>query len=382
MRKLLVAIILVISLVILIAAMDQSFIMRIKQDRYFDHLVSAGSIQKRSFYQRLLIRSDRWRFGDLYGLCYLPGFKMRLAPFKKYAKPDHRPVTNKNLYIIGDSFLADKTLSGAFSSFDDVIFLDRRFPFGPISLDSTKKNYLVLEFAERNLNDYSLEHTPEVRWTASEIKNGSNFNRGAQPPGANRMPQPASLLSRTSKILFNKDLSRNLELLLFDDKVLTPVKEARASLNYALFGRVAKEVAVSTKKDRLFLNSTVDTADAQSAFRKKSAAELNDICKNLDVARKYYQSMGFKKVYLAIIPNPVALYDSTRMPYNHLLERMEYKTTLSVISVSEIYKHNSQNLYYRSDAHWNPSGLDIWVKKANQVFQTDLANTKNMRNKR
>jgi hypothetical protein len=380
MRKLILVLVFLIGTLMLVAAMDQSFINRLKQDRYFAHLLS-GKTKPKSLYQRIFVRSDRWRYGDLYGLSYLPAYKFGLAPFKEYTGNNGHLKKNRNLYIIGDSFLADKTLNGAFDEFDNVTFLDRRFPFGPIVLDSTRQNYLIMEFAERNLNGYAITNTDETRWSAEDLRSGLNFNKNL-PAGQFNKTAPASLFSRLNAIIFSKDMSRNLELILFDDRVFTPIKEAKATLNYALFGRVAKEVAVSSKKDRLFLNSTVDTASLQSAFRLKPDAEINQICANLNDAGSYYRSIGFKKVHLSVIPNPVSLYDSTRMPYNHLLERVEKKTTLPLISVFNIYKNSDMNLYYRSDAHWNPSGLDVWVKKAGQAFQTDLDNTKNMRNKK
>lgn len=365
-RKLTAIFLLMISLAILLTAMNQAFINRIKQDRYFDHLNTG--LQKKSLYQWVFIRSDRWRYGDLYGLSYLPQFKRKLEPFKKYGPRAGAPATNRMLYIIGDSYLADKTLSGAFSSFDNVVFLDRRFLFGPIKLDSTRQNYLMMEFTERNLNAYDLFKTAELRWTQTDIKNKLNFNQtsGKQPV---KPSEPSSLLSRLNHIIFNKDLSRNIELLLFDDRLFTPFKEAKAALNYHLFGRVAKEVAVSTDKKRLFLNSTVDTSNTESAFRPLSNRDINHIVSNLSIAGTYYRSIGFKKIFLSIIPNPVSIYDPQRMPYNHLLQRVETRTNLNFVSLFNIFKSTHSNLYHLSDAHWTPNGFNIWVSENNKLLK-------------
>lgn len=346
MKKITGILVLVFSTIILLTAMNQSFINRIKQDRYFDHLNTDHTL--RSLYQRIFLRSDRWAYGDLYGLCYLPQYRFRLEPFKKYNSTNRKNLQKRGLYIIGDSFLADKTLTNAFDGFDNVVFLDRRFPFGPIQLDTTQQNFLIMEFAERNLNGYVMNKTDEIK--------------------ANT-PVPASLLNRLGNILFNKDLSRNLELLLFDDKLFTPIKELKASLNYNLFGRVSKEVAVSTDKKRLLLNITVDTSDIHSAFRYKTAQQIDTITANLKEARSYYEAIGFKKVFLSVIPNPVSIYDENRMPYNHLLERVEQQTNLSVISIYKTFKSDQHNLYFLSDAHWNPLGFDIWVQQVNRTLK-------------
>lgn len=346
MKKITGILVLVFSTIILLTAMNQSFINRIKQDRYFDHLNTDHT--PRSLYQRIFLRSDRWAYGDLYGLCYLSQYRFRLEPFKKYNSTNRKNLQKRVLYIIGDSFLADKTLTNAFDGFDNVVFLDRRFPFGPIQLDTTQQNFLIMEFAERNLNSYVMNKTDEIK--------------------ANT-PVPASLLNRLGNIIFNKDLSRNLELLLFDDKLFTPIKELKASLNYNLFGRVSKEVAVSTDKKRLLLNITVDTSDIHSAFRYKTARQIDTITTNLKEARNYYEAIGFKKVFLSIVPNPVSIYDENRMPYNHLLERIEQQTNLPVISIYKTFKSDQHNLYFLSDAHWNPLGFDIWVQQVNRTLK-------------
>jgi hypothetical protein len=365
MRKPVGLLILILSTAVLLTATNQSFINRIKQDRYFDHLIENPG--KRTFYRNVFVRSDRWRYGDLYGLCYLPQFKLRLEPFRTYNVSTTRSATGRVLYLIGDSFLADKTLTYAFDQFDNVVFLDRRFPFGPIHLDSTRQNYLLLEFAERNLNNYSQESTSEVKWTMDDLKARRNFqsNITPQPAGTAEVP---TLAERINKIIFNKDLSRNLELLLFDDRMFTPVKELKASLNYQLFGRVAKEVAVSTDEHRLLLNITVDTADIHSSFRPKTQTDIDSITSHLTSAEKYYRSIGFKQVFLSIIPNPVSIYDNKRMPYNHLLERVEKQSTVPAMSVMNVFRYNNRNLYYRSDAHWNPAGFELWVNRASYFF--------------
>lgn len=370
MRKIICLLIFISSTAILLLSMNQTFINKIKQDRYFDHL-NSPSTYNNSLYYRFFIRSDRWGYGDLYGLCYLPEYKSKLEPFKKYDRDGPKKLTNRILYIIGDSFLADKSLAGAFDGFDNVVFLDRRFPFGPITLDSTKKNYLLMEFAERNLNGYDINNTDEIKWTKSEVKSGLYFNTKISISQLD--PKlPTTILARINKAIFNKDLSRNLELLLFDDKIFTPVKELKASINYKLLGRLPKEVAVSTDKRRLFLNSTVDTSSMQSAFRIKSNRQIDKIDSNLTIAQSYYQSIGFKKVFLSIIPNPVSIYDDKRIHYNHLLERVEQKTNLSLISVYNTFKTDKQNLYYRNDAHWNPTGFDIWITKTNKIIKSTL----------
>ena len=368
MRKVTSLFILLISVALLLSSMNRSFINKLYFDKYFSHIYSKTT-KETNWYKAFFSYSDKWRYGDLYGMSNLPQYKFELELFKHYNPKPGRQNTNRVLYIIGDSFLADKILYGAFDAFDNVIFLDRRFAFGPIKLDSTKQNYLIMEFAERNLVTYDISKTDETRWTSNEIKNGLNFSNA--PRLGNQLPA-ASIFERVGNIIFNKALSRNLELILFDNKLATSFKEVKASLNYKLFNRVAKEVTESTDKKRLFYNTTVDTASLQSAFRPKTRAALDSIVRNLDIARDYYRAIGFKKVFLSVIPNAVSIYDDKRMPYNHLLERVEQKTDLPVIPLYKTFKAEKRNLFYRSDTHWNPQGLDTWVNEADKVLTSNL----------
>jgi hypothetical protein len=356
------------SVLVFLTAMNQTFINRIKKDRYFDHLNAPGAFN-RTLYYRVFVRSDKWRYGDLYGVSYLPEYKFPLEPFSRYEKKNAPPPTGRSLYIIGDSYLADKTMDGAFRDFDEVVFLDRRFPFGPIRLDSTRQNYLIMEFAERNLNDYALSTTAEKRWTPAQLRAKINFSGQAENmQGETNLP--TGIADRLNRALFNKDLSRNLELLLFDDRFFSPFKQFKAYLNYKYLGRVAKEVAVSTDKRRLLMNITVDTSYRQSVFREVDDRELSRLTGNLNTAQAYYRSIGFKKVILSVIPNAVSVYDARRMPYNHLLERVEKNNLFPVLSLWKAFKSSNSNLYYQSDTHWNPRGLDLWINTVNKAGNT------------
>jgi len=364
MHKIIGVIILIISLGILALAMNQSFINKVKQDRYFAHL---DPPVKKSLYQKIFLRSDTWEYGDLFGISFLPSYKIKLIPFKKYHQSANHLATNKILYIIGDSFLADKTLNGAFDKFDEVVFLDRRFGFGPIKLDSTKQNYLIMEFAELNLVQFDLFKTDEVLLPSAGIKTKINYAANA---GVSKVRVFDSGFNRLGNIIFNKDLSRNLETIIFGDKIFTPFKELKAAINYDLLGRLPKEVAVSTDKKRLLLNSTVDTSSYTSDFRQLTISKLDSIKANLDIANSYYKAIGFKEVYLAIIPNAASVYDYRRRTYNHLIEKVEKVTLSPSISIYNTFLSNKQNLYSLSDAHWNTDGFELWIKKANSMIDT------------
>jgi hypothetical protein len=355
MRKITGILITIASLAVLLTAMNQGFINRVKQDRYFDHL-TPDSAKPKSLYRKVFMRSDRWDYGDLYGISFIPEYRIKLIPFKTYDNRIDKKPTNKVLYIIGDSFTADKNFNNAFDGFDQVIFLDRRFPLGPIKPDTTKQNYLIMEFSELNIANYRSKKSFEI------------LNDADIPPAF----KPVSLPERLGNIIFNKDLNKNIELLLFDDKLFTPFKGIKAAFNYHILGRLPKEVAVSTDKKRLLLNSTVDTTSNQSVFRSLSNTEVDSVNTSLKADEQHYLSLGFKKVYLSLIPNAASIYDEHRFNYNHLAPRIENKTNVPLISVYNIFKQDKRNLYSQSDAHWNDIGYGIWVTQVNTVLKADI----------
>ncbi|MBD1394709.1 hypothetical protein [Mucilaginibacter glaciei] len=352
MRNITGILITIASLAVLLTAMNQGFVNRVKQDRYFDHL-TPESKKTQSLYRKIFIRSDRWKYGDLYGMSFIPEYRIKLTPFKTYDNRVDKNPTNKVLYIIGDSFTADKNFNNAFDGFDHVIFLDRRFPFGPIKPDTTKQNYLIMEFSELNIANYRSKNSFEI------------LNYAAIPPPF----KPVSLFERIGNILFNKDLNKNIELLLFDDKVYTPFKALKASVNYYILGRLPKEVAVSTDKQRLLLNSTIDTTSEKSVFRSLLPLEIDSISAGLKIDQQRYLSLGFKKVYLSLIPNAASVYDEHRLNYNQLAPQIENKASVPLIPLYNIFKRDKRNLYSRSDAHWNDIGFSIWVTQVNNVLK-------------
>lgn len=352
MRKVFAILITITALTVLLTAMNQSFINRVKQDRYFDHIPTEEAKHK-SLYHDIFIHTDRWEYGDLYGISFLHEYRIKLTQFKNYDNRDGKKPTNKVLYIIGDSFTADKIFNNAFVDFDQVVFLDRRFPFGPVRPDINKQNYLIMEFSELNITGYRSKKSFEI------------LSDTHLPSG----PKPVSIFERLGNIIFNKELNKNIELLLFDDKVFTLIKEVKATFNYHILDRLPKEVAVSTDKSRLLLNSTVDTISAQSVFRSLPNAEIDSISANLVADQQRYLSLGFKKVYLSLIPNAASIYDEHRFTYNYLLPRMESKTNISLIPVYHIFKLDKRNLYSRGDAHWNDLGYGLWIKQVNDIFK-------------
>lgn len=355
MRKVFAILTAITGITVLLTAMNQGFINRIKQDRYFDHL-NPESARPKSLYHKVFIRSDKWDYGDLYGISFIPEYRLKLLPFKNYINPAGKKQTHKVLYIIGDSFTADKMLDNAFAGFDRVVFFDRRFPFGPVKPDTANQNYLIMEFSELSIANYRSKTSLEI------------LKDTATPTPT--PPKPVSLFERLGNIIFNKDLNKNIELLLFDDKAFTTAKELKASFNYHVLDRLPKEVAVSTDKKRLLLNSTVDTASDRSVFRSLSNAEVDSVTANLKADEQRYLSMGFEKVYLSVIPNAVSVYDEHRLAYNHLLQHIESKTNIPLISVYNAFKQDKRNLYSRSDAHWNTTGYGIWISKVNEALNT------------
>ena len=113
---------------------------------------------------RLYLGSDKAGYGELYGMCYLPEFRI---PFGYKLKD--APATTKqniNLFMFSDSYLYYHVSASNFSNVDQLYkihwfesntYVDLSF------VDPTKKTVLVIEMAER--------YVRTLWWNVYEVRN-------------------------------------------------------------------------------------------------------------------------------------------------------------------------------------------------------------------
>jgi len=291
------------------------------------------------------------RYGDLYSNCFLPGYlDTAFMPLKNY-KNDAQKT---DLYLIHDSYLADKVRKENFQGIRRLAMSDLRQGEIHVSLDPVQKNVMLIEFSERaaewRLTDTSL--------LFSKIK----------------LQRPDPFVSGDSddtpvlNYLFNPNINQNLEFALYDYEYFIPIKNLKAQINYSLFKRLPHDVSISTDEQYLLLSETVNPVSYASSFFARSPDYHNYVLYCADRIVSHFKGLGFDEVYFSVVPNPVSIVDEKRMSYNHKVELLEEHPLqgAAYISVYKLFKESKRRVYRTDDSHWNGRGIQIWVDEVNK----------------
>ena len=305
---------------------------------------------------QLHIPFTRARYGDLYSGCFLSQYIDTAATKKLTEYKTSRK--NIDLYILHDSYLAYQLKKENFIGVDKLILSDFRGDGKQIRLDRSKKNILIIESSERS-SDW---HFTDTAFMFSKIyinKPKIEKDKSAKTKG-----------NPFINYFFNPFVNQNLEFNLFDYELFKPLKETKAKLIFNYFNKVPKDIAVSSNRNYLLLNETVDNNFVESSFRWLSNEQIDFIVNTMNRINLYYKNIGFDEVYFSIIPNPVSIIDSERLPYNHKIERIKNTDWLHAkfIDVYDVFKNSKKQIYRRDDSHWNGNGVQLWVNEVNTKF--------------
>jgi hypothetical protein len=313
--------------------------------------------------------SDKHRYGDLFGLAYLSAFK---KPNKDSLKrPDCNFHQKIDLYAICDSYLFDFFDSSKFyCGIDKLTITKTNYKESLVAkLNPSKINVLLLEFSERNIRDLiaDSDYVKSLITLHSEKKQQEKWSEK---------------IKDFSHFLFNNMINVNLEYHLSDYSLLTPIKEFRADLNYKLFSSLDRNVKLSKNGKQLFYAITIDTTKASSSFECVSDHEIDIIIKRLNSIYSKAIKIGFNKMYLSIIPNPVSVIDPhyNNLKYNNLVNRIQNSNELKMpdIDIFPSFNRFKNSVYSTSDTHWNWNGAYIWLDKFNiELAKTIAENQKN-----
>ena len=292
------------------------------------------------------------RYGDLYSNCFLPAY-MDTAhiPLKTYDTTGG--ITD--LYILHDSYLADKIGKANFKGINRLVTADYRGAPAIIKPDPSKYNILIIECSERT-----------AFWRLSDTATAF-----AQMGFNNPAPALPADDGFWDDYVFNANINQNLEFALYDYEWFRPIKHFKAELNFSLFNRLPHDVAVSTDKKYLLLNETVDPASPTSSFTPIDPRGVAYVVKCMNRMRAYYKAHGFDKIYFSIVPNPVSIVDRKRMHYNNKIAMLEHHRRLRVpaLSVECLFRRTRKRIYRRDDSHWNGNGLQVWLDEVNKIVK-------------
>jgi hypothetical protein len=106
-----------------------------------------------------------------------------------------------------------------------------------------------------------------------------------------------------------------------------------------------------------------------SSFKNVSVKEVDSLISRLNNIYDKGRQIGFKKIYLSIVPNPVSIlepkYDN--LTYNNLVERLQHSSNLEMpyINLLPAFKQMKEQVYLSSDSHWNKKGAYVWLRMVN-----------------
>ncbi len=315
--------------------------------------------------------------GDLIKLSYLDDIK-KFWELKNYTfvKATDNGKKNIDLYLYGDSYTEDMP---------GYIFANvNKYQYGTkllglnYSLDSGKKNILLIEITER----LALE-TLSGTWIYNMLK-GKGLQKGepaaAEQPVAPSAAQPSAPPKKQSYSLAGRPryaqlVNTNIEYLLFDYNIINQLKQRKADMNYYLFNRASGDAAISDNGDYLFFKPTVVEGGAYSSYTPLTDNNINTAVSLLNEIYDHYKKEGFSEIYLSIIPNAATILQPKN--YNRMIPRIQQNSALKmpVIDIYSIYSAapDPATLYRRGDTHWNDKGMQIWLRLVNNELKRQSA---------
>jgi hypothetical protein len=307
---------------------------------------------------------DQYKNGDLYGMCFLTGYKEPATDpvFKKYEPANSR----LNLYILHDSYLQNRLYASYFKGADSLIQIDYRNGASNISLNGKKKNILLIETAER----YARWRLKNASYFTGMLRQDTLTSTVVETP-----PSAAESDVTLREMLSNPNINSNLEFNLFDYSLFSPVRGWKTALNHALFGRLPDALALSSDKRFLLLKETLDTIQNTGIYAPLPESETDSLAEHMALIRQHYMRLGFQDVWFSIIPNTATLNDSlhnSRLPCNGFIYRMKAKADrLSVpcIDVYPDFRKNPSAMYKHGDSHWSNQGKQLWIDRVGEKLE-------------
>jgi hypothetical protein len=305
--------------------------------------------------------------GDLASMShldYLPNFYSPETNNLKRAKD----IGSKNtvVFLHGDSYTW-KLGDSVFAGICQYQFVGWNSPF-KYHLDSTKRNILIIESAERLVREY-FSSTKIIEELSDTILD-------------NRYPKLSSISFRpkifcgflsaiNADLFFNKYINQNLACNLFNYNFMAPLFGLKASINYFLFSRASGDVTISNNKQYLFYRQTLSPEGTSSSFSPLPQQQTDRIVDNLNAIYDYYKRSGFDEVYLSIIPSTVTVIQPAG--YNNLIPSIQNHSRLKmpVIDVYSVFKLNDQDYFLHGDTHWSIEGKQKWIDMVNDRLVND-----------
>lgn len=299
-------------------------------------------------------KTDSYRYGDLYRLSNLSGFKDPARFCTAYTPPPKASAKRIHLYIIGDSFTEKLRMDKKDFNADAYTYLhwSETLHFKP---DTSEINILLLETVERHLREKFLTHpiqniVPDSR---------TYVDNGHEP----------TLMHTLDGVFNSKATEGRLDEFLFQNDFILKLKEWKANFNLNVFDRTNQEVTrINNGRDLVYyMDTDTDTTAFTSSFAEIENTEIDTLVMNLNESKILAGKLGFDQVILSIIPNKVSVLMPEYGQYNQLIDRIYQHRNLQLdfVDVYADFEKMGTGSYLKGDSHWTCEGQYLWLNKIN-----------------
>jgi hypothetical protein len=315
-------------------------------------------LSKSRYLQEGNLGSDKYRYGDLYGLSYLPDFRMLKDTSLIVNQFTSAGRRDTDLYIIGDSYLYSyiQMDTANFARSKRVFF--RKWSEGgasPIAIHpSGNKKVLLIESVERNIA--SVIDLLSVKAHLEEYDAPLTWNE--------------SLNATLKDALYDPRLEQNIDFTLFNFQGLSFLKSLKAQANLDIFKRTTPEVVLSKDHQFLYMKETMDSLQKGSSFYPFSSEDIQVLLGRMTKIEQYAHIRGFDEVIFSLIPNPVAITRTESRRTNQLIVSLSKANhvRLHILDPTQVLAKGGKSYFFKSDSHWNQQGAQAWLNQLNQYL--------------
>lgn len=317
-------------------------------------------ISKQRYQDVGLLGSDKYRFGDLYGLSYLPDFRIEKDNSfvsKQYLVNHSRDL---DLYILGDSYLFSYIQMDTtnFARAKQVDF--RKWSEGEkapwVIRPSKRKKVLLIESVQRNI------------WTVIDLPRLKSHLEQSE----STLSWDEALNATLTDALYHPNLEQNIDFTLFNMLAWSPIKSLKAQLNFSVFGRTSQDVVLSKDQQFLYMQETVDSLQKGSSYYPVRNDEIIELSARMEAIKKYGMAKGFDEVIFSFIPNPVSITQTEGRMDNQLNQKLvdANRGRFHFLDPTGVLSRGGKRYFFRSDSHWNQLGAKEWLGQLNQYLLT------------
>jgi len=314
---------------------------------------------------------DKTKYGEMYYFSMIKHFRedgLPPAQEKFELSSQQASVSESEILTFGDSFFEFSRL--------------KQFP-QRLSEDYQRKIHNVNEdFPLKYLakNDYQ-DTTPKLviyERTERYIPISFESEHAINHSGMSEVDLKRNPLAEIKDIIFYDNSDELFSVILKRSYLTTGLYSAIATLKFNLFGYISSltpKYHLNRNQSWLFYHDQVNE-EKTSFYYNHSDEELNRICDHMaDLAEKLKSEYNMYLVYLPM-PAKYTLYHGVinNDQYSGFLPDLYMgleNRGVKFVNIYDDFRSHQDTLYYRTDSHWNQTGLDLAYSKTIEYILSD-----------